>query len=697
MFLKKFFKKRIILSILLAVLVLSLAGLLVTLHKAGFFVKSDVEKAAKEDKITKGEPQPPVKDHILVKFKANVSEEKKQQIHEKTGGKVKDKINQIGVEIVQIPPGKGIDPEAFVETYKGNFKEELEFAEPDYLVQPALSPNDPYWVWDWQPKLARLGAEQAWDITTGNPSVVIGVIDSGLYYTHPDFQGGRVILGPDYANNDNDPWDDYGHGTITTGVLGATTNNGVGIAGTTWGNRLLIIKMYKYDAAGVYGSHGWMAQGLVFAADYPVKVALLEGAGPAYSSTLANAVKYAYGKGVVMVAPTGNYVDPPQYPAAHPGVIAVSGIDGWDKWATGYGPYVAVCAYASGVYTTCAALVTNYYYGTAGGTSVAAPFVAGAAGLILSVNPELTPAQVRDIIQKTADDLGDPGWDQYYGWGRVNLYKAVVAASGYASTTGTISGKVTDVSNGTALSQATISALQAGAVKAQSQTDVSGNYTLPNLSAGTYDVKAEKPNYQTQTQSGKSVTAGGTTTVNFVLTPQLTTGNITGKVTDTTGTALASATVSASQSGTLIKSTITLSDGTYTLSNLEQGTYDLTASLSGYTAQTKTGLSVLAGQTTSGINFSLSSSTQQYGSLTGVVTDSSGQVQSGIKVTAQLTKQIIYTTATDSSGIYTFTNIPAGTYTLKASSKGQTATKKGVVITAGQITTANLTLGKKQR
>lgn len=366
-----------------------------------------------------GDPGTPyVPDQVLVKFQPGTPASVVARAHASIHAAIRDEIPQIGVQIVGLP--RGLSVGRAIGFYERN--PNVEFAEPDYYVERALSPNDPYWVYDWQATLRWLSAAQAWDITVGDPSVVIAVLDSGIDYTHPDLQGERFLLGPDFANNDNDPWDDYGHGTITTGVVGASTNNGVGIAGTTWDNGILVIK-----DGGATAISSATANGIIYAADYPARVALIESAG-GYSSTVESAVNYAHSHGMVMVAPTGNYVDPPQYPAAYPEVIAVSGIDGWDQWATGYGPYVAVCAYASGVYTTVAPFGTSVYYGTVGGTSVAAPFVAGAAALVLSVNPALTPDQVRDIICQSADDLGDAGWDQYYGWGRVNLYRAVLAA-----------------------------------------------------------------------------------------------------------------------------------------------------------------------------------------------------------------------------------------------------------------------------
>ena len=250
---------------------------------------------------------------------------------------------------------------------------------------------------------------------------------------------------------------------------------------------------------------------------------------------------------------------------------------------------------------------------------------------------------------------------------------------------------MTDTSTGTNLAEATITALQSGVSQGSSISSSDGSYSL-SLPSGTYDTRAERTGYTSQTQTGKQVISEQTTTVNFALSPTIQTGNITGRVTSSTGSNLQYATVSVSQSGTLIKSTTTLTDGTYTLSNLNPGTYDLTASLSNYQSQTRTGITVTSGGTTSGINFSLTASSQQYGSATGVVTNASGVVQSGITVTASIGRTK-YTTITNSSGVYTFTNLPTGSYTIKASSKGLTGSGTAT-IQAGQIATLNLVLKK---
>ena len=611
-------KKRTLFITVLSVVVLLglalLAGLLINKYRPE---ASTLDK----EKFTKSEPKAPVEDHILVKFKDSVSSDEKEKIHQKTGGKVKEEIKQIGVQIVDIPKVKGITPEAFVETYKGNFKNEIEYAEPDYYVEPALVPNDE-WYANWQLALQFMGSEAAWDITTGSASVPIAILDSGADFSHFDLQV-RLVAGWDFVGNDADPTDENGHGTSVTGVAGAKTNNGLGIAGITWINPIIIVRIGDHYG---YTTSARMAQGITYAADRGARVANLSYAGTSYPSSVADAVQYAWGKGTVVVAGAGNSADSvPHYPAALPKVVGVSGLEDHDLlvYYSNYGSWIDVSAPCSA-----RTLMMEGYIADIGGTSISAPYVTGLLGLVFAANPSLTPQQAVDIVTQNTKDLGDPGFDQYYGWGKIDLFKAVNAAK---------------------------------------------NGSLPTPSPSPTPTSTPTP-----TPTPTPVPAG----------------NITGRVTASTGSYLAQAIVSVSQSGTLIKSTTTLSDGTYTLSNLNPGSYDLTASISDYQSQTKTGISVTSGGTTSGINFSLTQNpSQTYGSLTGVVTDASFKIYPGITVTATLGRTK-YSTTTNSAGVYTFTNLPTGNYTIKASSKGSSGSGT-VNITAGQIITLNLTLSKK--
>ena len=367
-----------------------------------------------------------VPDQILVKFQPGTPASEMARAHASAQSVIRDEIPQIGVQIIGLPPGLSVGQAIGFYEHNPN----VEFVEPDYYVEPVLVPNDP-WYQNWQIGLQLMGAPEAWDITTGISSVMIAVLDTGVDFDHPDLQG-RLLAGWDFAENDADPTDAHGHGTHVIGVLGAATNNGEGIAGVSWQNPVLCVRI-----AGYSGTTTWskIAQGITYATDAGARAINISFAGTGYSSSVASAVEYAWGKGSVTVAAAGNSAASiPYYPAALPHVVGVSGIDGRDQLEqySNYGPWIDVCARAGSMTTS---LGGNY--NGIGGTSISAPFVTGLFGLVFSADPHLTPQQGVDIVCGTAIDLGEPGFDEYYGWGKIDLYEAVLAAAEAADGTDT--------------------------------------------------------------------------------------------------------------------------------------------------------------------------------------------------------------------------------------------------------------------
>jgi len=367
---------------------------------------------------TFGSPDEPryVPGQVLVKFRPGTPASEVARAHAAARSVILDQIPQIGVQIVGLAPGLSVGQAIGFYEHNPN----VEFAEPDTLVEPCLVPNDPYFNYG-QMQLQWMGGPQAWDITTGSPSVLVAVLDSGVDFSHPDLQG-SLVAGWDFWDNDADPTDTYGHGTWVTGVLGAATNNGLGIAAVSWRNPVLCVRIS-------YASTTWslMAKGITYAADQGARAINISFAGPGYSSSVASAVDYAWNKGAVVVGSAGNSgTSTPQYPAALPPVIAVSGVAGDDTlvYYSNYGPWVDVCAPCNSQTTSLGGWIS-----LVGGTSISAPFVTGLFGLVFSVNPALTPQQAVDIVTQTASDLGTPGFDIYYGWGKINIYQAVLAAS----------------------------------------------------------------------------------------------------------------------------------------------------------------------------------------------------------------------------------------------------------------------------
>ncbi len=300
--------------------------------------------------------------------------------------------------------------------------------EPNIVVTGATVPNDPDLA-DAQRSygLTLTHTKGAWDYTRGSNETVIAVIDTGLLLNHPEFAG-RIVPGYDFVNNDGDPSDDNGHGTHTAGIIAAGIDNGIGMAGVCPQCRLMPIKVLNQNNAGTWAG---VANGLLYAADHGARVVNLSLGAAVSSKTLEDAISYAQAKGVLVIAAAGNMgVDRKFYPAALEGVIAVSATDNQDqRWnLSNYGAYIDVAAPGYAIYSTYHDL-TNYYggYTYMSGTSMASPYVAGLAGLLISQKPVRTATEVSHLIIASADQFGAQLHDPYLGYGRINMERALAA------------------------------------------------------------------------------------------------------------------------------------------------------------------------------------------------------------------------------------------------------------------------------
>jgi hypothetical protein len=281
-----------------------------------------------------------------------------------------------------------------------------------------MIPNDYYYSYQWH--LPKIQCPEAWDLTLGTTNIVVAVLDSGVESTHPDLA--PVLLpGWNALDNNTDTRDVTSHGTFVAGAAAALGQNSIGVASVAWGCRVMPIRVT--DTNG-YTSSALLASGLTYAADNGCKVANMS-FRTTTSLTLSNALVYFRSKGGVVTASAGNEGVADASPN-DPNLIIVGATDSGDLLASFSNQGAFVDLVAPGV--SVASTGRNGSYGTTSGTSMSAPIVAGVAALVFSANPALTPAQVGQILTSTADDLGTPGWDQGYGWGRVNAYRAVQAA-----------------------------------------------------------------------------------------------------------------------------------------------------------------------------------------------------------------------------------------------------------------------------
>ncbi len=300
-------------------------------------------------------------------------------------------------------------------------------SETGLAASQTVVPNDDlYERYQWN--LRRIRAPEAWRLTTGSPDVTIAVLDTGVSLTHPELVR-RIVPGYDFINERPQPEDDHGNGTHVAGIIAAEANNQMGIAGICWLCKIMPVKVLDAQARG---DPDVAAQGIIWAVDHGASVINLGLAGPTPSTALDNAIDYAVGRGIAVVAPMGNDgTDATSYPAANPEVIAVAATDRLDNRLTtsNTGAYISVAAPGEQIAGTFRGPGGPDTYAVTGTTAQAAAHVTGVIALMLALNPTLTPADLRTLLETSADDVGPPGRDNDSGAGRVNAYRALLVAA----------------------------------------------------------------------------------------------------------------------------------------------------------------------------------------------------------------------------------------------------------------------------
>jgi len=329
---------------------------------------------------------------------------------------------------------------------------------------------DPYYPYQWDMMFINASPEKAWSVSTGDPSIKVAIVDSGVCWYHPDIAPNYDFeLSTSFVNespiegiNDTSPMDYYGHGTWCAGCVAAALN-GVGVVGIAPNVKIVNVKVLTSEGWGYWS---WILEAILYCADKKINVISMSLGGylnltdpndRAIYLALLKAVLYARARGCVLVAAAGNEaLDLTEtllnysvvlVPAMLPGVIAVSSITDIYELApySNYGFGVIDVAAPGGYwygypeegwwYHLClncwspeSVVLPGYYYAWMSGTSAACPHVSGTAALILSINPRLRPFMVEYIIKATATDLGEPGYDKYFGYGLVDAYGAAKLA-----------------------------------------------------------------------------------------------------------------------------------------------------------------------------------------------------------------------------------------------------------------------------
>ncbi|MFH1119468.1 MAG: S8 family serine peptidase [Bacteroidota bacterium] len=322
---------------------------------------------------------------------------------------------------------------------------ELEYVEKVPYDRIDYVPNDSLYTlyngpqnWNWH--LDRIQADLAWDISKGSSEIRVAIVDNAVWVDHPDLAGKIVAQRDTYYNTNSanppasgDPLD-WSHGTHCAGLSAGTSDNGIGIASVGFNVSIIAVKAAaNTNANGIYGYPG-----IQWAANNGADVINMSWGGPGYSQTNQNTINAIHNMGVVLVAAAGNdNVSTPHYPSGYTNVISVASTDSDDLKSdfSNFATSVDVCApggYAtsgpSGLLSTTFNSATFGNYDLMSGTSMASPMVAGLAGLILSINPLLSPEEVEDILKTTSDDIYplNPDYTGMLGAGRINAYQAAL-------------------------------------------------------------------------------------------------------------------------------------------------------------------------------------------------------------------------------------------------------------------------------
>jgi|GEM_PF-4889654 len=312
------------------------------------------------------------------------------------------------------------------------------WAWPNGRTHTAFHPNDKLYDIQYGPQI--IGAEQSWDIILGGSNaIVLAVADSGHNFQHEDFGDEAIWLnhneipdngidddnngfvddwrGWDFINDDNFPDASSSHGTHVAGIAAARIDNRKGIAGIAGNVKIMTLQVFQ----GSGGSWEAIELAVIYATDNGANLLNYSGGGWEGTPGLAQAVQYAWDHGVTIVAAAGNNdSNTPFYPAAYPSVLAISGTDRNDERYTrsNFGDWIDVAAPGVSVYSCLWPGVS--VYGNKTGTSMSSPHTAGLVAMMYSVNPRLAPDDVRLRLRDNAVDLGDPGFDPYFGWGRID-------------------------------------------------------------------------------------------------------------------------------------------------------------------------------------------------------------------------------------------------------------------------------------
>ena len=328
--------------------------------------------------------------------------------------------------VIRVPDGMSEGEMAALLMATGDY----EFVEPNWTLFPAIAPNDSQYGSSWQH--TRLQSANAWDIETGDSSVIVAICDSGVDIDHPDLQDALVpgfnAASNQAQSNGGDVDDVNGHGTFVAGCAAAQGNNGIGVVGVGWDFSIMPIRVSN-NSDGTASAFA-ILDGARWAAEQGAQIINASFTGGTSASN-QSAGRYIKEQGGLLFWASGNagsFVEPNR-----PDYVLVGSTTSSDNRSgfSNYGPAVDVTAPGSSVRST----RRFGSYGTGSGTSYASPIAAGVGAMIFAANPELSPDDVQAVLYQSVDDLGASGRDDFYGRGRVNTFNAVQLAQTYVRPT----------------------------------------------------------------------------------------------------------------------------------------------------------------------------------------------------------------------------------------------------------------------
>jgi len=379
-------------------------AVLATLAPAGASAAVVTDNTVAKTEVTKAHAT----DRVLVKFNKGADA---KAVAAGKGATVGKALGKSEWKVVNVPAGKASE---FLAKFQADAN--VEAVELDYVMEANLTPNDPSYASQYH--LPRIQADLAWNITTGSTSRTIAIVDTGVDLTHPDLKA-KILPGYDFVNGDALADDDQGHGTHCAGIATAISNNGLQVAGVDFNAKIMPVKVLNRRGSG-YTSD--IINGVYYAADNGAHVISMSLGGGAAQTAFQDAINYAYGKNIIVVAAAGNSsTSALSYPAAYNNVVAVASTTSTDAMSSfsNYGSWVDIAAPGSSILSTADGGGTT----TMSGTSMATPVVAGLATLTWSKNLAASNTTVINRIYSTADKIAGTGTN--FTHGRVNAYNAV--------------------------------------------------------------------------------------------------------------------------------------------------------------------------------------------------------------------------------------------------------------------------------